>query len=617
MRLRRRSLFSFLTAWVALLPAAAAADEDADPSSYTGEYSAYEDEAIQNAVRTLGSPIEPSPEGKIVERIEIITLDPVETRDPTPSWLNALHSTTRHGVVERDLLVHVGDRYQKVVVDESARNLRLHPQLSVVLCVALRGTSEDQVWLVVITKDVWSLMPDFDLQIESGGYDYILLEPKEMNLLGTHEIVLGRLNLTPKAYSIGSAFQEPRLSGTWISVLADANLIINKTSGTPEGSFGTLEVIKPLSSSKDPWSWFMDAAWRSEVTRRYSNGDVYAVALDRNTVADEHHTQRALLEGALTRSFGWKQKNDVTVGFTMARDQYRVDPTVQAAIASGLLPRVPTSDKRVGPALELHLYTSDFLRTLDYDTLGLQEDYRLGYDVVLRAYPILRAFGSTRNVFGFYAAGQYTLPLATGLIRGATESRAEWDVGAHAAEVSCASACGISDGSMAARLTLVSPLTVAGRLLFGGHVLNRYRNYLNATSFLGSDSTLRGYPAASLSGDDEVSASVEFRTRPIEAWSMQWALAGFYDVGEAFDRFSEIGAQGGLRSDVGAGIRMVWPELERAVFRLDFGFPLNRTPLPGKDQPVDPWTFSFSFGQAFGTDAIAGTSPPDGNAVFE
>jgi hypothetical protein len=617
MRLRLRTPFLYLTAQVAFLPAAAASDEDTDPSSYTGEYSAYESEAIQDAVRTLGSPIDPSPEGKIIERIEIITLDPVETRDPTPSWLNALHSTTRHGVVERDLLVHVGDKYQKVVVDESARNLRSHPQLSVVLSVALRGTTDDRVWLVVITKDVWSLMPDFDLQIESGGYDYILLEPEEMNLLGTHEIVLGRLNLTPKAYSMGGAFKEPRLNGTWISLLADANVVMNKTSGAPEGSFGTLEVIKPLASSKDPWSWFMDAAWRSEVTRRYSNGDVYAVALDGTTVADEHHTQRALLEGALTRSFGWKQKNDVTFGFTMSRDQYRVDPTVQAAISRGLLPHVPTSDTRVGPALELHLYTSDFLRTLDYDTLGLQEDYRLGYDVVLRAYPILRAFGSTRNVLGFYAAVQYTLPLATGLIRGAVESRTEWDVGPHAAEASCVSACGISDGSVAAHLTIVSPLTAAGRLLFGGQVLNRYRNYLNATSFLGSNSRLRGYPASSLSGDNEVSGSVELRTRPIEAWSMQWALAGFYDVGEAFDRFSEMGAEGGLRSDLGAGIRMVWPELERAVFRLDFGFPLNRTPLPGKEQRVDPWTFSFSFGQAFGTDAIAGTSPPEGNEVFE
>ncbi len=61
----------------------------------------------------------------------------------------------------------------------------------------------------------------------------------------------------------------------------------------------------------------------------------------------------------------------------------------------------------------------------DFDTLALQEDYRLGHDVILRVYPSLRALGSSRDVYGFYGAAQFTWAVRDGIFRAAVASTTE------------------------------------------------------------------------------------------------------------------------------------------------------------------------------------------------
>ena len=53
----------------------------ADPTSLTGRYSAYEEQAIRDAATDLGTGIEPLPEGKTIERIDFVRLDPIDRQD--------------------------------------------------------------------------------------------------------------------------------------------------------------------------------------------------------------------------------------------------------------------------------------------------------------------------------------------------------------------------------------------------------------------------------------------------------------------------------------------------------------------------------------------------------
>ena len=76
------------------------------------------------------------------------------------------------------MLLREGDRYSQALVDETIRNLRQLPQLSVVLVVATVGSAPDRVGVVVITKDVWSLRASWDVVVTSGGLEHVRAAPR-------------------------------------------------------------------------------------------------------------------------------------------------------------------------------------------------------------------------------------------------------------------------------------------------------------------------------------------------------------------------------------------------------------------------------------------------------
>src|SRR5262249_42744337 len=158
------------------------------PDERRDAYSPYERKSIEEAVGKLNAAIDPAPGGKMIEGIDIVSLDVFEKRDPLPNLLtpsgNWFHSTTKPYVSDRQVLLTAGQEYSQALVDEHARNLRGLPQLSLVLCVPLRGHAEGRVRLLVITKDVWSLRLNSDYLLADGRLQYLLLSPSEENIYG-------------------------------------------------------------------------------------------------------------------------------------------------------------------------------------------------------------------------------------------------------------------------------------------------------------------------------------------------------------------------------------------------------------------------------------------------
>jgi hypothetical protein len=150
----------------------------------------------------------------------------------------------------------------------------------------------------------------------------------------------------------------------------------------------------------------------------------------------------------------------------------------------------------------------------------------------------------------------------------------------------------VRDGSIRTAVRLASPRSRAGRIVADAALLDRYANYLNRLSYLGGDSRLRGYPSQYLVGSRLLTANVEYRSR---AWqlleSVQLGGVLSYDTGDAFDRWKDLD----FRQAAGFGARVLFPQLDRIVFRADVGFPLARQ-LP---QGVPPVNFFVTFGQAF------------------
>ena len=575
------------------------------PTSQSTEYSPYEKETIARSLAATGMEIDPAPEGKTVERIETLRLEVLEDRDPIPEefagiktrkLLNSLHYVSRDFVIRRQMLLEVGEPYLQILADETARNMRANMplQVSIVIIVPVKGSTPDKVGLLVITKDIWSLRLSFDVAVTPGGVENLLIVPQETNLFGWHHTAQTRFVYQPETYTFGVAYKIPRFDTTWIGASTGASITLNRRSGEAEGGALSLAVGQGLYSTRTPWAWGADASYAVGISRRYVNAQV-ATFDSRTTpnildnIPSEYKSRSYGASVGVTRSFGWGFKNNFNLTLNAASsevttfDLSRYNP---AAVADFVNRTVPVGETRVYPALTWATFSNDYLRTLDVSTLSLQEDFRLGHDVSASVYPVRKAFGSTRDLVGFSARAGYGLALGDGFAAASVSTFAENQDGT------------LSDASVSGGLTTVTPRLGFGRLVMNTSFVNRYRNYLRNRTITGGDDRLRGYPSNFFFGKDAVFYNIEFRTTSVEFLKSAFGAVAFYDAGDAAEGFDMLHA----KQSVGFGVRALFPQLNRLVFRADLAFPLKRGPFPetGIPTPVDPVGFFFSFGQAFG-----------------
>ena len=553
--------------------------------------SAYENAKIAQALAKLHATIDPFPEHKVVEGIDVVALEVIEDEDPAPGFLNWFHATTRQDILRRDVLLRVGEPYAQYRLDETVRLLRVFPQLSLVLAVPIRGSAPDRVRVLLVTKDVWSLRAQYEFRLGAGGLDLLRFEPTERNIGGGLDALLGRFELYPETLTFGAGYIVPRLAGRRIYASVEANVMLERFSGAPEGSYGNIAASSPQVSADTPLLWGVGTVWQNVFVRRYVGAKLANFEAQSTPEADlvpDVFRMRALTTtGGVVRSYGRAHKVDVTLGGELNVRQYDgLDPNRYDArvVAEYQAKRVPTSDNRAAPWVQVRAYESRFLRLHDFDLLGLQEDYRVGYDGWVRAYPVTRAIGSSRDFVGLHAVGQYIRAVSTGFARVTAEALTE------------VQSDDVPSVALAGNVAMVSPSFLLGRVVVDGIGVARPRNYLNQRSSIGGEGRLRGYPSAAFLGENLIAYNVELRSHPIEILTCQLGGALFFDVGDAFD-----GTNLQPKSSAGFGIRGLIPQLDRKVFRVDVAFPLVRA---GGEGPVG---FYLAFEQAFPSGAV---TPP-------
>jgi hypothetical protein len=598
------------------------------PTSQTTEYSAYEKEAIQIALAENKLEIEPFPEGKVIDTIHGVRLEVLEPRDPGPEllkkvpvvapigeyvtkpMLNWLHVLSKEWIIRRELLLKEGDRYVQVIIDETARNMRsrMPLQVSLVVILPVKSADPDKVDLLIITKDIWSLRLSLDVAATPGGIENLAIVPQETNFLGMHHTAQTRFQLQPETYSFGVGYKIPRFGYSWIGAGTTASITVNRRSGSPEGSAIGISAGQGLYSTRTPWAWDADVGYSVGVARRYSNARVFAFdsrrTPERERIPFQYKSRSFAASASVARSFGWAIKNNFSLSFNATTADYElfeeslvgVSPVAAADFTRRAL---PTSESRVYPAISWSTFTTNFLRTLDINTLALQEDYRLGHNVSVTFYPVPKAFGSSRNLLGVSAKAGYAVALGDGLAGASVSGFAENQDD----RTPCVNGddwipCTVTDGSVGASFGAITPRIFGfGRIAMNTSFNNRYRNYLNSRTFIGGEDRLRGYPTAYFFGKDTVFFNLEYRSRSVEILKAQLGGVLFYDTGDAATGFDMLRA----KQSVGFGLRALFPQVNRLVFRLDFAFPLNRGPFPesGSPLPVDPFGFFFAFDQAF------------------
>jgi hypothetical protein len=581
------------------------------PSLISRRFSELELERIRRALVRVRGKVALYPENKRIESIEVVALPVFEPEDPVPQFLNWFHTTTRNYVIEREVLVRIGQPYDQRLSDETERNLRSLFLFSIVVALPLEGSSPDSVRYLIVTKDIWSLRVGWDGRINQGVLDYLSMQPAENNVFGTGRRAYANLSFSRRTYSVGLGFTEPRLAGSRIQIFANANLIMGCKSGEIEGSTASFTYTKPLYSTSARWGYSTSIDWTNsrvpiDIEGNNQSGAICSVGapesialeLPTGTVAlvpNEYLYDFQSFAQTFVRSFGDFFKTNLSFGIEARRSGFgpvalsRISGVNEEGITE-LTPeerrgserwygqRIPRSGQRINPFFQLQSYTTKYHRDFNAETLGLTEDTLLGPVATLRVYPALQAFGSSRDLLGVVTSASYALPVGTGFMKA---------YGSHTVELSKPEQ---TDAALSLGFRFTSPRLMLGRFVYDAGFIDRYRNYRNTTYTLGGLTRLRGYEAAATSGIHYLASNLEFRTRPIDVFGALIAGTLFYDVVDTFYSFGDVH----LLHGVGGGIRFLLPQLDRDVFRVDVGFPV---PF---DAPRGEVSVVATFGQAFG-----------------
>lgn len=557
------------------------------------ELSEFEREVQDRALAAFNLTLDPAPSGKIIEGIDVFVVEPFDERDPMPELVNVLHVRSQDYVVKQELALHVGQAFDHGDADDSLQNLRATLKFSLVLVATAVGSAPNKVRVLVVVKDIWSLRLSWSAQVVNGRR-VLKLNPTESNFLGTHTTLGGLYYLEPDRQTIGGTLYVPQVGQSNIGLVATGGPILKRYSLESEGSFGYFQYYKPLTSRYDKWAWSTGFGWRDEVTRRYQGAGLRQFVVEHpdgstEAIDEVYETDRLAGKYELVRSFGTANKTNLSFGMEADRRRYRtheltgVTEEAREAFEREVL---PTSDTRISPFVQLKAYSTRVHRLVNVETLSLQEDLALGHEVRLRLYPASTAFGSSRSLMGIAWGAGYAIPLGTGIA--AANGGAKIELARH----------NQNDVLFDVGARLMSPKLGAGRFHLDAVVYDRYRNYLNAPPLtLGGESRLRGYDYNLFQGDKLVAVNAEFRSVPLELFGAHLAGVMFCDSGHAADSMQELS----LKYSCGGGLRLLFPQFDRVVFRLDVGMPLSDD-YPGSEHPSPGWIFSF--GQALGFPSI-------------
>ena len=535
----------------------------------------YEDRLVSWGLELHGRELEPAPEGKRLEEVLVASEDVFAPSDPYPLFLNLIHVRTREPVIRREVLLSVGDLWDAHRVQETERNLRRLFLLAVVKVVAVKG-KEGGVALLVVSKDRWSLRLSNSFTLIGSLLQFLQLQLIEVNFNGWGQQLALNTTVRLDTFSVGQLFIERRLLGSRWSLGETAALIFSRQTGALEGTVGQVTFGRPIITLDQEWGFLFDGTWNSRRRRVFRGATVWELPYPdqsgSETVPLVYDVREFAGEATLTRSFGRALKVDVSASLGAWSRQYK--PALMEGEKADWLNAnyLPRSENVTYASASVRAFPADYKVLRNLDTFELSEDYQLGWVAqggVRWAFPLPFAPSSFVEVgaslrYRFYRADD----LFTVTVAGALRIRPGQET---------------ANRRFAAELSNYSPQFYGGRFVSRVLVDFKGNDLDNRQLLLGGSTGLRGAFPEQFTGRNLVLGNFEYRARPIELWSNWLGLVIFYDVGSAFD------AKVNLTHTLGLGFRLLLPQLNKEVLRIDFGFVFGG-PIPGADRINASWS---------------------------
>ena len=467
-----------------------------------------------------------------------------------------------------------GQRWDQALVDETARNLRGLPQLSLVLCVPLRGSAPGQRAPARHHQGRVEPPPQLQLHLRERAPP-VPPAPAERG----EPARLAPAGATATSSSIrrpsrSAAATSCRASTAAASALSvSASAIVNRATGQRRGLVRLVQLrAAALLDARRSGRGAASLGWDYEIMRRFVGGQftdfdpTTGQCASRRRAAPRRTTRRAAGTARRAQRLATPSRaRGARCTSTTSRSACRREPPPSTSPRPlrllalreqrGLRSRAHagSATRRSGLTSSTTTTRARFVDVLDFETLGLTENFRRGHELLLHVAPIITALNSTRNFVDVLAAARLHGPLGDGLVRGivqsnteiGTESAPPADAGPHPrrrpSRRACASRRRASASAASSSTRTCSTAT---------------RTTSTPKSSLGGDSRLRGYPSGAFIGNDFFAANLEYRSAPRGALGGPHRRARPSSTrGDAFNDFTQISSS----TSVGVGARVRVP----------------------------------------------------------
>ena len=489
--------------------------------------------------------------GAVIGEIEIEAQDIFDLENPKENnWAfraaNAVHISTRPGVIRRLILFHSGDPYRARLLRESERILREQGYLYDAWIEPTRY-EDGRVDVRVRTRDVWTLTPGIGFS-RAGGKNEIRIGIEEKNLLGYGKEIGIRWNKGIDRTQVLYRYRDPAVLGS--RVFLDARYADNS-----DGFGRLLTVARPFYAQDVRWAASGEIFDDESIVSLYDRGAIFA--------SFQQTTRFLEVWGGVGQRTGGGRVLRGSLGYTFEERRFATDP------GGGLPPPegVPAPRTLAYPWVGFETFGDRFLEVRNLDLIMRTEDLFLGSYLDARFGVSDEAFGAqgpARLVFGGNWRGGWAFQERNYLLgRAGIEGR----YGAGTTENL------VVGGSL--RTVVRQGLRWAFVAELGADVsrnLDPERQIL-----LGGDTGLRGYPIRYARGDRRWLLSIE------ERFYSDWELLKLVHVGAAV--FADVGRAWfgsgepedlGILKDVGIGLRLSSSRsAQGAMLHLDLAFPLD------------------------------------------
>jgi hypothetical protein len=547
-----------------------------------------ERQAVEEALAARGLAVDPVPQGKVIGQIHVMNLPVFSGRDWMFQWFNFLHWTTREGTIRREALFAPGQLYDEELIDETTRNLRLDPSYSsVVVILPVVAAAPGQVDVLIVTRDVWSLRLNTDFEVQQGRLVLFTGSLAENNLFGRRKRLALVFEMDQGVMALGPTYVDPNIAGTRLTLSTSVRALFQREGGALEGSSSSTVFAYPLYSLASRWQASIAAAHFNGVRRVFVGNDLARVDfLDTPEVESVPWVYRVRSFGATTavvRQFGRSVIQRVSGGheYSVVRPSFTSDfpddPQLRARFARLRFPRSErVSDLFVG----YNVFTPRYRPYRDLDSFDLREDRRLGPSADARIARAARVLGGDGDFYRLSAGAGWAFAAAGGYQSLAARWGARLEGGR------------LVDHLLSVGTYLTSPV-MAGvvRVVANGGATVLLDDTQRVVYALGGDTGLRGYTIGDLQGQTVALGHLEVRSLPLSIASFRLGGLVFCDAGDAAGALDPVSSAGGalaravrslgalaLKTDVGLGLRLLIPQLNSYVLRVDWAFATVSTP---------------------------------------